>query len=113
MQTQPLTVEYEPATRLPSMIGELVDKTCWKRSALGLLWTSLNPLRNMGDAAFQMKSAACIEEFRAAGTTILMVSRSIGDVTEMCSRAPWLEHGHVQALGAANDVVADYQRTVA
>jgi ABC-type polysaccharide/polyol phosphate transport system ATPase subunit len=66
----------------------------------------------VGDADFQRKSAARIEEFRTAGTTILMVSHNMAAVTEMCSRAAWLEHGLIRATGSARDVVADYQRQV-
>jgi ABC-2 type transport system ATP-binding protein/lipopolysaccharide transport system ATP-binding protein len=63
----------------------------------------------VGDAEFQRKSTARMEEFRAAGATILMVSHNMVAVEDMCSRAAWLEHGHVLALGVAHDVVRAYQ----
>ena len=63
----------------------------------------------VGDADFQKKSAARIESFRAAGTTILMVSHSLGTVAQMCARAAWIEHGVVRAIGPATEVVARYQ----
>jgi ABC-type polysaccharide/polyol phosphate export permease len=60
---QPAYLEYDSASRQPPMIGELVElfryrdllrmmvvniiKTRYKRSALGVLWTLLNPLLNM------------------------------------------------------------------
>jgi len=63
----------------------------------------------VGDAEFQRKSSARIEAFRDANTTILMVSHSLGAVTQMCKRAAWIEHGVIRSIGPAPDVVADYQ----
>ena len=63
----------------------------------------------VGDAEFQRKSAARIEEFRSAGTTILIVTHSMAVVVGMCSRVALLEHGQVLALGATKDVVQAYQ----
>lgn len=63
----------------------------------------------VGDAEFGRKSAARIEAFRVAGTTILMVSHNLDVITRMCARAAWIEHGVVRALGAAPQVVAQYQ----
>jgi ABC-type polysaccharide/polyol phosphate export permease len=63
MEAQPLTFEYDSAAHRPSPLGELVElfryrdlvrimvanilKTRYKRSALGVVWTLLNPLLNM------------------------------------------------------------------
>ncbi len=66
----------------------------------------------VGDAEFQKKSAARIEAFRAAGTTILMVTHNLPTITEMCARAAWIQHGVIRATGAAQDVVAAYQGQV-
>ena len=63
----------------------------------------------VGDAEFARKSAARIEAFRAAGSTILMVSHNLGVVAQMCARAAWIEHGLVRAIGLAPEVVAQYQ----
>ena len=64
---------------------------------------------SVGDAEFGRKSAARIEAFRAAGTTILMVSHHLVGVTEMCARAAWIEHGTLRAIGPAREVVREYQ----
>jgi ABC-2 type transport system ATP-binding protein len=69
----------------------------------------LDEVLQVGDAEFGRKSAARIEEFRAAGTTILMVSHNLGAVAAMCARAAWIEHGVVRAVGPATAVVAEYQ----
>lgn len=63
----------------------------------------------VGDAEFQAKSFARIQEFRASGTTILMVSHNLAAVQSMCARAAWLHHGEVRALGPAEDAIKQYQ----
>jgi len=63
---------------------------------------------SVGDAEFQSKSTDRIEQFRASGTTILMVSHDLDAITKLCSRAAWLEHGHLRGVGPAADVVAAY-----
>jgi ABC-2 type transport system ATP-binding protein len=63
---------------------------------------------SVGDAEFQKKSTGRMEQFRASGTTILMVSHDLDAVTRLCSRAAWLEHGHLRGVGPVADVVAGY-----
>ena len=67
----------------------------------------------VGDAEFQKKSAARIEAFRESGTTILIVSHSMGGVLSLCTRVGWIEHGLVRSIGPAREVVAEYQKQVA
>lgn len=62
----------------------------------------------VGDAAFQQKSAERIQGFRAAGTTILLVSHNLEAVKTMCTRAIWLEQGQIIADGSADAVVHQY-----
>lgn len=62
----------------------------------------------VGDAAFQEKCFARIENFRRAGKTILFVSHNMMQVTEYCDRAVLLEKGRIIADGAAAEVAAIY-----
>ncbi len=62
----------------------------------------------VGDQAFQRKCQARLAEFRAAGTTILLVSHSPELVRQMCERAVWLDRGRVRSLGPAEQVAANY-----
>ena len=73
----------------------------------------IDELLSVGDAEFQHKSAARMEELRKHGDAILMVSHSLEAIVEMCHRAAWLDHGEVKAVGEARDVVAAYQRSSA
>lgn len=65
---------------------------------------------SVGDAEFQKKSKARIEEFRAKGSTILLVTHDMEVVQNMCQRVLWLEHGKVRMSGQANDVLDVYKK---
>lgn len=72
----------------------------------------VDEILGVGDAEFQTKSFERIQRFQAAGTTILLVSHSLGKVEEMCSRAIWLDHGKEMASGLAKTVINKYMRKV-
>ncbi|WP_434997448.1 ABC transporter ATP-binding protein [Vibrio scophthalmi] len=48
---------------------------------------------SVGDAAFQRKCFAKMEEIRANGATILFVSHSEASIVNLCSRAIWMSKG--------------------
>ncbi|MCS7017137.1 MAG: ABC transporter ATP-binding protein, partial [Gemmatales bacterium] len=62
----------------------------------------------VGDAEFQAKSFERIRQFRANGTTILMVSHNLAAVQSLCARAAWLHHGQCLKVDTASEVVAAY-----
>jgi lipopolysaccharide transport system ATP-binding protein len=68
----------------------------------------VDEILGVGDAAFQKKSFERILEFQAQGTTILLVSHALERVSEMCSRAIWLENGKVVFEGSAKSAVNQY-----
>lgn len=70
----------------------------------------VDEILSVGDADFQEKSRARMMKMMSGGTTVFFVSHSLLQIREMCSRAVWLEHGQVQAVGAAEDVCSMYER---
>ncbi|HCH62499.1 MAG: hypothetical protein CL927_01365, partial [Deltaproteobacteria bacterium] len=62
----------------------------------------------VGDQYFQRRCITKIEEFLAAGRTIILVSHDLHAVRSLCDEALWLDRGHVRALGPARDVVDQY-----
>ena len=62
---------------------------------------------SVGDAYFQHKSFDRIRQFRAQGTTILLVSHDKGVIQSICDRAILLSDGHI-AMQGAPDTVMDY-----
>ncbi len=67
----------------------------------------------VGDEAFQRKCLAKIGEFQRQGRTIIFVSHSLRTVEDLCSRALWLDHGRVEAIGPTTDVVERYLKSAA
>jgi lipopolysaccharide transport system ATP-binding protein len=63
----------------------------------------------VGDARFQAKCMARIEELRAAGTTVLFASHNLEEVERSCDEAIWLQKGQVRAAGTAEEVVEAYR----
>ena len=62
---------------------------------------------SVGDAYFQHKSFERIREFRALGTTILLVSHDKGVIQSICDRAVLLNAGRI-AMQGPPDMVMDY-----
>lgn len=62
----------------------------------------------VGDAFFQAKCFNKLEAIKASGTTILFVSHDIISVKKLCSRAIWLDRGHVREIGEAKEVCEKY-----
>jgi len=62
----------------------------------------------VGDAAFQAKCLKRMSELRAAGTTIILVTHSLGYLQRLCQRAIFLYQGKIQADGATSEVIQTY-----
>jgi len=64
----------------------------------------------VGDAAFQRKCFAKMEQIREAGATILFVSHSEGSIVSLCSRAIWLSNGEKVIEGEPKLVTGLYMK---
>lgn len=62
----------------------------------------------VGDAAFQKKCLAKMEDVGGRGRTVLFVSHNMPAVTRLCERAVLLEEGRVVGDGPADKVVSAY-----
>jgi len=62
---------------------------------------------SVGDARFQQKCMAKIREFCRTGT-VIFVSHDTAAVTELCSRAIWIESGRIKLDGRPKFVVEKY-----
>ena len=68
----------------------------------------LDEVLSVGDEAFQRKCLDRIEEFRARGATILLVSHNTSMVEQKCQRAAWLSHGQMRLVGDSKMVGEAY-----
>lgn len=53
----------------------------------------------VGDAGFQAKCFNKLKQIKADGTTIVIVSHSLGQIEEICERSLWIHAGKIQAEG--------------
>lgn len=63
---------------------------------------------SVGDARFQAKALAKIEEILKRGTTLLFVGHDLSAVRAFCNRALLLDKGKVIKSGLPDDVIAEY-----
>lgn len=62
---------------------------------------------SVGDAFFGQKCMRFLRDFQKRGT-LLFVSHDAAAVTNLCSRAIWLDHGIIVAEGSGQEVVEQY-----
>jgi ABC-type polysaccharide/polyol phosphate transport system ATPase subunit len=67
----------------------------------------------VGDARFQFKCFATLNQFLADGKTIIFVSHDANSVKRLCTSAVLLEQGEMLLQGTPNDVVNIYTKLVA
>lgn len=63
----------------------------------------------VGDEAFQRKCMDKIRTFQEEGRTIILVTHSMPQVAELCSRVLLLHHGEVIDEGEPNDVIPQFR----
>ncbi len=62
----------------------------------------------VGDAGFQMKCFNRLKEIKASGTTIVIVSHSMGQIEQICDRSIWIHEGKIKAEGKPKEVHPQY-----
>ena len=62
----------------------------------------------VGDASFQQKCMDHLHSIKDAGTTIVIVSHSTGQIEEICDRSIWLHDGGIRMEGNPVDVHNEY-----
>ena len=62
----------------------------------------------VGDMEFQDKCLDKFAQFRDEGRTVVVVSHGVEQMRTFCDQAAWLDHGVLQAVGEASDIVDRY-----
>lgn len=65
----------------------------------------------VGDRDFKKKSQRRIEKLREKAGTVFLVSHSMQQIRQTCTRALWLDEGVLQADGPPDEVIAAYNQT--
>ena len=59
----------------------------------------VDEILSVGDIKFQEKSRNKMMEMIKGGTTVLIVSHSLEQIKELCTKVIWLEHGKIVDIG--------------
>ena len=62
----------------------------------------------VGDAHFQEKCFEKMQEIKKSGTTIVIVSHSLGQIEEICDRSIWIDAGRIRMDGQPKEVHEKY-----
>jgi ABC-2 type transport system ATP-binding protein len=62
----------------------------------------------VGDANFQSKCFNKLREIKAQGTTIVIVSHSLGQIEQICDRSIWIHEGLIRAEGPPKEIDLEY-----
>jgi len=89
------------------MVARLAFATATDEMAEVLL---IDEVLSVGDADFQNKSRARMEELIARGSAVILVSHDMTAVRRLAQKAIWLENGVVKMSGPAEQVVAAYEK---
>ena len=69
----------------------------------------LDEVLSVGDAFFREKSMARVQQMIHGGSTVLIVSHSMGTITQHCTKAIWIEKGIQKMIGDPKEVCEAYQ----
>lgn len=64
----------------------------------------------VGDALFQRKCYARMDDLVRKGTTLFLVTHSLGEVKRICKKAVYLKSGKISAIGDAVEVAERYMQ---
>ena len=68
----------------------------------------IDEVLSVGDASFECKCRDRIDQFRAAGCTVVLISHGLDQIREMCDEAIWLDGGRLEGHGPPNRVIEQY-----
>lgn len=72
----------------------------------------LDEVLAVGDESFRQKSLQAMKDLLERAGTIVLVSHSLGTISEFCDRALWLEQGKVRMVGDAEETTRAYYEHV-
>lgn len=70
----------------------------------------LDEVLSVGDVKFRKKSENRIKQMFDEGTTVLFVSHNLAQVRSLCTRAIWLENGHLKEDGPVDEVTEHFEK---
>jgi ABC-2 type transport system ATP-binding protein len=100
-------MDYPLRTFSSGMVARLAFATATDEKADVLL---IDEVLSVGDADFQSKSRARMDELITHGSAVILVSHDMSAVRRLAHKAIWLENGLVKMSGPTEQVVAAYEK---
>ena len=72
----------------------------------------IDEILGVGDVSFQKKCFERLQEIKAAGTTIVIVSHSLEQLERICDKCIWIQDGRIKEIGIPTIVNAHYYKTM-
>jgi len=69
----------------------------------------IDEILSVGDANFQMKSAAALKQKILSGCSAVLVSHSEDSIVEFCTKAIFIQSGNIETIGDVETVLAHYR----
>lgn len=69
----------------------------------------LDEVLSVGDIAFKKKSEKRMQELLNSGVTTILVSHSIDQIRDMCTKVLWLEQGQMRGIGDTKTLCEEYE----
>lgn len=69
----------------------------------------LDEVLSVGDIAFKKKSEKRMQELLDSGVTTILVSHSISQIRDMCTKVLWLEQGRMRGIGDTKMICDEYE----
>ena len=100
-------MDFPLRTYSSGMLARLAFATATDENADVLL---IDEVLSVGDANFQVKSKARMQELIDNGAAVVLVSHDMNAVRTLASKAIWLENGLVKMSGTAKKVTDAYEK---
>lgn len=71
----------------------------------------VDEILSVGDFQFQEKCNNKIQSMIKKGTTVVLVSHSITQIEELCTKVIWMEHGRMKMMGDTLEVCEKYKNS--
>lgn len=68
----------------------------------------IDEILSVGDVNFQAKCFAKLEEIKKNGTTIVIVTHSLGLIEQLCEKSVWIDNGIIEEMGIPEIVHSKY-----
>ena len=73
----------------------------------------IDEILGVGDSGFQTKCFNRLREIKSKGTTIVIVSHSLGQIEQICDRSLWIHEGNIVEEGKPREVHPKYMEYMA